>query len=64
MSKNRSEFQPTENASTLDDGDGAEGTVVLIFEVPQDMFPLARPHFDRIIARFGLTCHVHFEENR
>lgn len=53
---------------TPDDPDAAaprdEADVVLVFEVEGEKFDMVKPHFDELIARYALTCHVRINAAR
>ena len=38
--------------------DGSDALVVLVFEIPPDLYRKVRPEFDELISRHALSCHV------
>lgn len=44
--------------STGDQTDADDALVVLLFEIPPDLYRKVRPEFDEMIARHALSCHV------
>ena len=59
-------MEPLRPLGSQEDGDARDaagaaetaGDAVLVFEIEAAKFDMVKPHFDELIARYALTCHV------
>lgn len=63
------EFEPIDDIVPPAEGDAepalagrtAQEQVVVVFEIPAGVYQRVRPHFDDLISRYDLACHIRFD---
>ncbi|MCD6364565.1 MAG: ParB N-terminal domain-containing protein [Planctomycetes bacterium] len=64
------EFEPIEGAEQAAEGDAkppavgqvTQEQVIVVFEIPADVYRRVRPHFDDLIGRYNLACHIRLDD--